>query len=194
MQIPPMRPTFAIDFPIEPDLAMSRLSSLVDDKDYPIDGRVAGNHLMLVIPPARRHFWSPWLNLEVHANLSGSLIKGRFSPNPSVWTGFMLTYIALGTILFFILMFAVSQWMMNKAPGVLSLTPAPVVIALAMYWASLIGQKIAFDQMNELYDAAMGAITQNHAPRPDSNETRLGAETDGTMSQAYPSPEGSPAP
>lgn len=189
-----MRPTFAIDLPIEPDQAMARLSSLVDDADYPIDGRIAGNHLMLVIPPVRRHFWSPWLNLEIHDHSMGSLIKGRFSPNPSVWTGFMLTYIALGTILFFILMFAVSQWMMNKPLGPLSLTPLPIVIAMVMYWASLIGQKIAHEQMNELYDAAMGAISQNHPLRSGSNETPVGNGADGGVLSVQPTPEGSSVP
>lgn len=189
-----MRPTFAIELPIEADVVMARLCSIVDDDDYPIDGRIAGNHLMLVIPPARRHFWSPWLNLEIHDPPLGSLIKGRFSPNPSVWTGFMLTYIALGTILFFILMFAISQWMMNKPVGALSLTPIPIVIAIGMYWASLIGQKIAHEQMIELYDAAMGAISQNHSQRSTSNETPAGNGADGGVLSVQPTPRGSPTP
>ena len=159
MQIPPMRPSFRIEFPIESDLALDRLSSLVDDHDYPIEGRIAGNHLMLVIPPSRRHFWSPWLHIDIREDEPGSIVKGRFSPNPSVWTGFMLTYIALGTIVFFMVMFAVSQWIMNNPPSVLMFVPIPVVIAVIMYWSSLIGQKIAHDQMRELYDASMGVLS-----------------------------------
>ena len=153
-----MRPTFAIGFPIDSDSAMSRLETLVKDEDYPIDGRVAGNHLMLVIPPKRRHFWSPWLHLEVHEHDSGAMVKGRFSPNPSVWTGFMLTYIAMGTLVFFAGMFGVSQWMMDKPPSALMLMAIPILIAIIMYWSSLIGQRIADEQMRELYDASMNAL------------------------------------
>ena len=185
-----MRPTFAIDFPIDQEGALSRLSTLVDDKDYPIDGRVAGNHLMLVIPPARRHFWSPWLNLEVHACENSALVKGRFSPNPSVWTGFMLTYIALGTIVFFILMFALSQFVMKKTPSALSLTPIPIVIGIAMYWASLVGQKIAHEQMNELYDAAMGSLSGNTR----SGETPSVIGPDVRVATVPTTAEGSPTP
>lgn len=160
MQIPPMRPTFTIEFPIDSNAAMSRLETLVRDEDLSIEGRVAGNHLMLVIPPNRRHFWSPWLHLEVHEQSTGSLIKGRFSPNPSVWTGFMLTYIAMGTLVFFAGMFSVSQWMMDKPPSALMFMVVPILIAIVMYWSSLFGQRIADEQMRELYDASMNALGQ----------------------------------
>lgn len=158
MQIPPMRPTFEIEFPIEPESAILRLSTLLDDRDYPITGRIAGNHLMLVIPPKDRHFWSPWLNIEVHPSDVGSSVQGRFSPNPSVWTGFMLTYIALATLIFFSIMFAIAQWMMNNPPSVLKIVPIFLIIAIVMYWSSLIGQKIAQVQMHTLYDVSMQAL------------------------------------
>jgi hypothetical protein len=166
MQIPPMRPSFAIEFPIESSDAVDRLSSLVRDADYPIEGRVAGNHLMLVIPPSRRHFWSPWLHLEVHDRDDGSRVKGRFSPNPSVWTGFMLTYIALATLIFFAAMFGVSQWLMNKPPSALMLMGIPLMIGIIMYWSSLIGQRIAHEQMQELYDASMQALGNEQTAPP----------------------------
>ncbi len=164
MQIPPMRPTFTIEFPIEQPAAIDRLARLVNDRDYPINGRIAGHHLMLVIPPARRHFWSPWLNIEVHPCDAGACVKGRFSPNPSVWTAFMLGYIAMGTLVFFAGMFAVSQWLTNKPPSALKLAIIPLAIALVMYWASLLGQKIAHDQMNELYDASMDTLRGKGVP------------------------------
>ena len=168
MQIPPMRPTFEIDFPIVPEQAIDRLSSLVDDSDYPIEGRIAGTHLMLVIPPSSRHFWSPWLHIEIHELASGesSKIQGRFSPNPSVWTGFMLSYIALATLIFFAAMFGIAQWMMDKPASTLMLIPALLVIAGVLYWASLIGQKLAQAQMHELYNASMGALGALAQPDP----------------------------
>ena len=154
-----MRPTFTIEFPIDAESAIACLESLVRDEDYPIEGRVAGNHLMLVIPPSRRHFWSPWLHLEVHEDNAKSRVKGKFSPNPSVWTGFMLTYIALATLVFFAVMFGVSQWMMDKPPSGFMLSSLPILIAVVMYWSSLVGQRIAQEQMRELYEASMNALS-----------------------------------
>ena len=150
MQLPPMRPTFEIEFPVDQDEAIDRLALLMDNEDFPVTGRIAGTHLMLVIPPNQRHFWSPWLNIEVHEqSTTHALIQGRFSPNPSVWTGFMLAYISLATLIFFASMFGVAQWMMNKPPSTLKLIPIFVAIAGLMYWASLMGQKIAQTQMHE---------------------------------------------
>ncbi len=170
MHIPPMRPTFTLDFPVDPEEAVRRLAQLVDDADYPIEGRIAGNHLMLVIPPSYRHFWSPWLHLEVTEHDQGSSVRGRFSPNPSVWTGIMLTYIALTTLTFFACMFGVAQWMMDKPPTVLQLIPLFLAIAALLYWASLIGQKIADAQMHELYDASMNALAGNPTQETPNHE------------------------
>jgi len=182
MHIPPMRPTFTIEFPIAPDQAIDRLSQLVDDADYPIEGRLAGNHLMLVIPPADRHFWSPWLNIEVSEHESGSSVHGRFSPNPSVWTGIMLSYIAMTTLIFFASMFAVAQWMMDKPPTVLKLIPIFLAIAALIYWSSLIGQRIANAQMHELYDASTDAlkdsIDTNSTSQPNREPTPCVSSTE----------------
>jgi hypothetical protein len=172
MPVPPMRPTFQIEFPVKSEIAINRLSELLNDADYPIEGRIAGTHLMLVIPPAYRHFWSPWLNIEVHEHEKGSSIHGRFSPNPSVWTGFMLTYISLATLIFFASMFGVAQWMMDKPPSVLKLIPIFIIIAGLMYWASLIGQKIAQQQMHELYNASMEVLGAETDELNDSHENR----------------------
>ncbi len=168
-----MRPTFEILFPIATNTAIDRLCLLLDDADYPVEGRIAGTHLMLVIPPDRRHFWSPWLQIEVHKKntdtTDSALIHGRFSPNPSVWTGYMLGYISLLTLIFFASMFAIAQWMMDKPPKSLMIIPVLVAIGAVMYWSSLIGQKIANAQMHELYDASMGALadeSESHSDKP----------------------------
>ena len=173
MQIPPMRPTFTLNFPIRPEEAIDRLSGLVDDTDYPIEGRIAGTHLMLVIPPSYRHFWSPWLNIEIHQHDEGSTVQGRFSPNPSVWTGFMFGYISLITLVFFSSMFGIAQWMMNKPLSALGFIPIFFIIAAILYWSSLLGQRIAQSQMHELYNASMGALSIGSKPEdsPSSSES-----------------------
>ena len=184
IQIPPMRPTFQIEFPIEDQDAIKRLSNLLDDKDYPISGRIAGKHLMLVIPPQYRHFWSPWLHIDIHPaeeTPSSSVIKGRFSPNPSVWTAFMFSYITLATLTFFASMFGIAQWMMKKPPSTLKFIPIFIILAIILYWASLIGQRIAQAQMHELYDVSMGALggsSKNHSELGSPNPTNQQAQTD----------------
>lgn len=164
MQIPPMRPKFEFLFPILPDRAIELLESIMDNEDHPIEGRTAGNHLMLVIPIKDRHFWSPWLNLEARSYTNPETsdltthIKGRFSPNPAVWTGFMMTYSSLAVLAFLAVIFAFSQMMMDNAPSAFQFLIPIVLIAAGMYWASLVGQRIAHDQMQLLYRVTLETL------------------------------------
>ena len=159
-----MRPKFEFLFPILPDRAIELLESIMDNEDHPIEGRTAGNHLMLVIPIHDRHFWSPWLNIEARpytnpeTKESTTHIKGRFSPNPAVWTGFMMTYSSLAVLAFLAGIFGVSQLMMGNSPWALQYLIPIVVIAAAMYWASLVGQRIAHDQMQLLYRVTLETL------------------------------------
>ena len=159
-----MRPTFEILCPAPPEAAIDRLRTLVDEADHPIDGRVAGTHLMLVIPPHNRHFWSPWLHIEVHPHAEGASIQGRFSPNPSVWTGIMLTYIALFTLIFFASIFGFAQLMMQRSPWALMLLPVLLIACGLIYWGSLVGQRLANAQMHELHDAVAAVLERGSAP------------------------------
>lgn len=162
--IPPMRPKFEFDFPIDKDDALDLLKSIMDTNDHPIEGRIAGDHLMLVIPPKDRHFWSPWLNLEARDSDPDehklTLIKGRFSPNPSVWTGYMMTYSSLLVVAFLALMFGVSQLILKTNPWAFHFLIPIAIIAALMYWSSLIGQKLAHDQMQLLYKVTIETLAK----------------------------------
>ncbi len=185
MQLPPMRPKFEFTFPIVPDHAIELLESIMDNNDHPIEGRSAGNHLMLVIPIKDRHFWSPWLNLEARPykpNPDSELIthiKGRFSPNPSVWTGFMMTYSSLAVLAFLAVIFAFSQIMMDDSPWALQALIPLAIIAGVMYWSSLVGQKLAQEQMQLLYRVTLETLADgsgiqvlNHPTDPiDSHQS-----------------------
>lgn len=163
MQLPPMRPKFEFTFPIAPDHAIELLEGIMDNEDHPIEGRTAGNHLMLVIPIEDRHFWSPWLNLEARPHQSTppvTHIKGRFSPNPSVWTGYMMVYSGLAVLAFLACMFGFAQLIMSNTPWAFYFLIPIILIAAAMYWASLIGQKIAHDQMQLLYRVTLETLAQ----------------------------------
>ncbi len=163
MQIPPMRPKFEFDFPISQDEALDLLVGIMDNNDHPIEGRTAGNHLMLVIPTRDRHFWSPWLNIETLENESESPsthIKGRFSPNPSVWTCYMMVYSSLVVLAFLASIFGVSQFIMGNTPWAFQVLVLLALIAGAMYWASLIGQKIAQEQMQLLYKVTLQTLAR----------------------------------
>ncbi|MBO6513870.1 MAG: hypothetical protein JJ974_07905 [Phycisphaerales bacterium] len=161
--LPPMRPRFAYDFPISEGRALELLRGIMDTNDHPIEGRSAGNHLMLVIPVKDRHFWSPWLNIETIKTDDPRLttIKGRFSPNPSVWTGFMFLYSTLAVLGSLAFVFGLSQLVLQSTAWAFLLMIPAVLAAAALYWASLVGQHLAQNQMQLLYRVTLETLAQD---------------------------------
>ncbi len=158
-----MRPRFAYDFPISQDRAIELLKGIMDTNDHPIEGRIAGNHLMLVIPVKDRHFWSPWLNIETLSSEEPEhiTIKGRFAPNPSVWTGFMFAYSTLAVLASLAFVFGLSQLVLQNTAWAFYLIIPAVLIAAVMYWASLVGQHLAQNQMQLLYRVTLETLAQD---------------------------------
>ena len=119
------------------------------------------DHLVLCMAEDVRHFWSPWLMLDVQAQPGGTHLYGRFSPHPSVWTGFAFCYLTLGAIGFFALIFSWASHLSGSGkPWVGLLAPVCALIALGLWWASQAGQRLARGEMATLracVDAALEA-------------------------------------
>ncbi|MDF1838095.1 MAG: hypothetical protein P1V35_09520 [Planctomycetota bacterium] len=152
---PRLRPRFVLPTSLSPDNASQRLEGLLRSEGARVVGQSVKHHLMLSLRNEDRHFWSPWLQLEVRTEIGQdeTRVYGRFSPSPSIWMGFALTYLALGTISLFAVTFAVSQWMIDRAPNARWVVPVCAAIAFTMWTATRIGQGMASDEMAELQKA-----------------------------------------
>lgn len=183
MHIPPMRPTFELRVPLPRDAVVQHLGALLERDEHPVRGSGVGHHLLVTVPERDRHFWSPWLSIEVHdddddergdAPADGARVEGRFSPSPAIWTGFMMTWIALATLAFFVVVFGVAQWMMDHDPSALIFLALLAPLAVALYWSSRVGQRLAHDQMHELYDTLTGALEAATDREPDARPASAG--------------------
>ena len=152
---PRLRPRFVLPISLSPDSASERLEGLLRSEEGKVIGQSVKHHLMLSLRGKQRHFWSPWLQLEVRSEIGQdeTRVYGRFSPSPSIWMGFALAYLTLGTVSLFAVTFAISQWMIDRAPSALWAVPVCAAIALAMWTATRIGQGMAADEMAELQQA-----------------------------------------
>lgn len=177
MSTPAMRPTFSFRVRTTPAQTADRIEELMHHTtDNAVVGRRAGHHMMLTVHKDRQHFWSPWLNLEVeqhdpptHAPPTPdqlTTILGRFSPAPSVWTGFMLVYITLASVAFFAAMFGLSQWMMKNPPHYLWIVLICALLAALTWWFAQVGQKLAHEQMHllrETVEQELAAVADDEA-------------------------------
>ncbi|HPF14881.1 MAG TPA: hypothetical protein PLJ12_11475, partial [Planctomycetota bacterium] len=82
-----------------------------------------------------------------------TIVHGRFSSYPSIWMGFALIYLGLGTGAMFATIFAVSQWMIGRPPNALWALPLCLGLAASLWLATRIGQGLAAKDMADLRQA-----------------------------------------
>ena len=122
-------------------------------------------HMYLKIPIEERHFWSPQLHITFEESDGGTLIRGLYGPNPTVWAIFFFGYVTLGLIFFFAGMWGLTQLSLDIAAPVLWVLPGTAVLALILYLVAQTGQKIGAEQMFRLhlfYEESVGEKTHVH--------------------------------
>lgn len=160
-----LRPTFELVTPLSPDEAARRLEALYSAPGAPYEGQSVHTHLTITFAREHRGFWSPWLHLDLHPHEhDATRLFARFSPAPSIWTGFMLAYMALATIILICACWAFSQYLLDQPPTLLWGVVLPGAIAAAMLIAARIGQSMAREEMAALHDAVTRALTASPEP------------------------------
>ncbi len=150
-----LRPTFQLKTDLgEEELirrvqnAFSRRSDAASSTAF--QGQFTGNHAMISFVESKRHFWSPWMHLEFRSEDQQRVISGRFSPHPSIWTGFMFSFLAIACLTLFSAMFGVSQQLSGEAPWAYCAIPIGLLVAALLWFVSKTGQKLAQVEMEEM--------------------------------------------
>lgn len=164
MSIPKMRPTFLLTVDLTRDQVIDRLRGLIESSDGRFTGKLVGRHVMLTVSDKDRHFWSPWLDMEViepEENETGGAVavRGRFTPHPNIWTGFAFSYFSLIVIACFAGVWGMSQRMLQQKPTALWVGLVCVLIVGLLWWAAQMGQRLAREQMRTIKDAVQETIS-----------------------------------
>ena len=142
-----LRPTFSIPFDKDFSDVWSRIQAATESRPQELSGQFRGQQAMISIAEEKRHFWSPWLHLEVRPTDTGDSIYGRFSPHPSIWTGFAFTYLVLAFIALFGLIYGCSQLLLQQAPMGFLIIPACGITSSILWIVAQIGQSLAREEM-----------------------------------------------
>jgi len=159
-----MRPAFTVELPHRADEVMRRISSNLSTAELACRAISAGRCTDLFVEEQQRRFWSSHLSVRVDDSDRGSVLRGRFAPRPEVWTLIMFLYflmvfaIALGAALGYV------QWVMGDVPWGLLAVPIGAATIASLHAASLIGQRLSADQMQQLREALDLLLQQ--APGP----------------------------
>ncbi len=150
MSVAQVRPTFSLNTEMPADQVMRCIQRSIAESPNEFQGQFTSYHAMISIEPARRRFWSPWLHLEVRDGDDGREVFGRFSPHPSIWTGFMFSWLAIAVLVFFAAMFGISQQMAGEAAWAWYMIPVLLVIAALLWVGSQAGQRLSHDEMIQI--------------------------------------------
>lgn len=106
-----------------------------------------------------RRYWSPRLFLSLDPQPDGgTLISGTYGPEIEIWGIFLYGYLITGLIGTFTLILGFSQRMVESNPWGFYVAGAMAVVALVLYLAAQLGQKLGAWQTFQLHQAYETAI------------------------------------
>ncbi len=145
-----MRPRFTVELPVPAEEAVKRLRHGLDAPELRSCTRAAGSCADFMVDDSDRRVWSPRLAVRIEEAAAGSLLHGRFSPRPDVWTGFMFVYFLFA----FLLVFGATLGWVQQASGEPAwgywAVPVGLLVIAGIHLLSYLGQRRAADQMREL--------------------------------------------
>jgi hypothetical protein len=159
-----MRPTFSVKLGLSADEAIDRIRTELAASD--LNCISAGRCAEFRVAESERRFWSPHLSVQVQNTAEGSLLRGRFSPRPEIWTMFMFVYFFMTFAIFFGAALGYVQWAMGDSPWGFIAVPVGVLVIVLLHSASLIGQRLSSDQIQQLrgeLDALLRRISDSPA-------------------------------
>lgn len=165
-----MRPTFEETLPASIESVTAALVAALKEPDGEVRGKVGLRSAELVMSRGDRHFWSPYLSLAFDVRDGRTVMFGRFSPHPTVWSGFLASYTVLGSIALFALIYAYSQWSIGQAPTGLYVAATALFFLGTSYGSTFVGQNLGSDQMYVLRAFVDRCVERadaaSHAPNP----------------------------
>lgn len=155
-----IRPRFRLTVPTpEEALAAQIKARLSSAAQPPCTASITKGYIVLSIPMAQQHYWSPQLSLSIEPCEEGTLIRGLYGPNPTIWAMFAFGYGILAMLCMFAAILGFSAQALGQPAGILWLIPATVVTAGIMYLIAQTGQKLGAEQtyaLHHFFEEAIG--------------------------------------
>ena len=147
-----MRPRFGLTVVASPDAVMDHVRAVRGRPELGCKIQLLDRQLEVSVPPAERHFWSPFLNILVEDGPEGgAALRGQFGPNANVWSLFLAGYAIVSITGAMGLVLATSQLQLGGAPVGFVVAGACLVAGVMIWGAGQVGQRLARAQMVALH-------------------------------------------
>lgn len=143
-----VRPKFEMTTPKTMEEIISLVKVRLLHNTHDLHGQAMHDHITIRVNKAQRHYWSPQLNVIMYREPedSSTRLVGVYGPMPNVWTLFTIIYLAIGVLTTFISIIGFSQRALGEESKILFIIPILLFLALSMYIASQLGQKLGAAQ------------------------------------------------
>ncbi len=94
-----LKPRFVIEYPELTDVVLSKFQEGFNQNANDLRGKIVGKHIVIDVPEATEHFWSPQLQLQLEEQENQpTLIRGHYGPKPNLWTLFMFIHFGIAVV------------------------------------------------------------------------------------------------
>lgn len=156
MDRPHFRPRFLLLSPEPPEAVRDALAARLRAKDPRFVLRVRRSSLLAWIAPPAQRIWSPAMDVMFRPHPQGTLIVGRFGPNPQLMTGYAFLSILLTFFLVFSLCWSYVQSVMHEPSRCLYGSAAAALGLVGLALSSRVGTRLAHEQMLWLAEVVDG--------------------------------------
>jgi hypothetical protein len=142
-----IRPSFEMTSSKPPEEIIALVKEKLKTNSFNLSGIAMQDHITIQIKKSHRHYWSPQCALLLNqVDDTKTIIRGLYGPMPNVWTLFIISYLAIGVVSTFISIIGLSQWMFDQEAKILWALPVLIIVAIALYLMSQMGQKLGASQ------------------------------------------------
>lgn len=140
---------------------------VVAKKSEEVSHTRAKQYLILRIPPSKREYWSPELQIQPFQDYDDkqkTIIRCVVGPTQSVWMLFTFLYSTIILSMLFGGMFGLVQYQLNDHSAFLWIWPIGTVLLLSIFAVSRYGQMKARNQTLRLVSFLMHSLEQKWTP------------------------------
>ncbi len=159
-----LRPRFKMEFDESQEQLIEKFRDNLKDDECKYCSKIVDGHIVIDVPLAENHFWSPQLNVEIEkVTDKKSIVKGLFGPKPQVWTLFMFIHFGVAiTFIGFLMTWYVKYMIKEDTTFSMSMTIFLPVLWFILYFIGRIGKRTGYKQMDELYKFMMQILAKKH--------------------------------
>ncbi len=142
-----IRPRFYLKSTCRPEELFAAVQNALNH-DKSVNGEISNDLILLKIPKAGQHYWSPELNVRFETNefIDYTRVSCLVGPKQSVWVMFTFIYGFIGVATLFAGMFGVVRYTTSGQTGWLFAIPLGLFLISTIFLSAKIGQQKGRDQ------------------------------------------------